>query len=363
MMINTPFYQVGSEIFFNKFKAFIRSKETNTEVKFNIFDSAFDTVLWEDPAETWNQLLDRRALQIASKGKPIILNFSGGTDSYTIYQVFKRNNIKLYAIHLRLKPLSSDNFQGAIDFLKKENPDTRLLIIEDDVEVHKSFYNSPEWIWNLSKLNFSISLSEAQDLEKHHAVHNLPDDYIQVLGFEKPRLKIIGNKFYSYQPDTLHEFVIGKPRIEYFFINPDLPELHVKQSYMLAKFIKKRSSIENRPLEWYNSIHDPRTSNYYSYSLLGCGRFGDLVASNNQKVQSYSSTLIIPDNNINNAQFTGRTQTIFDHGIKNKESYIKNYLEGLLYVRTDSMLKDIFSDKNNYLTVKSIESKLYELKV
>jgi hypothetical protein len=358
--MNSAYYTVGNEIFFNKFQAKLRSSQTNRPLSFNLFDEVFSKVSWENPMDSWDTLLDRRAQQIAAKGRPIILNFSGGSDSYTVYQVFKRNNIPLYAIHLRLKDNSTDNFQGTIDFLNTEKPNCKVFILKDSVGVLNSFYNTPEWIWNLSKLNFSISLSEAQNLEDHPDVPTLPDNYIQVVGVEKPRLKIVGDEIYSYQPDTLYELVIGKSKFEYFFIHPDLPELHIKQCHMLAKHIQAESTLTNKPMEYFNDMHDPRKHSYTKYCLWS-GRFGDLANSASQKIQSMNATLFIPNDNMSDAQFTGRTETMFGHGVSNNETFLKNYLDGLMYVRKDSSLQTLFGDAKDYYSIRAFDTKLYKL--
>jgi hypothetical protein len=354
-------YTVDDEIFTNKFQAIVKSKKVNSPVKFKLFDSAFDTVSWAEPSETWDQLLDRRAHQIVAKGRPIVLDFSGGSDSYTMYQVFKRNNIKLYAIHLRLKEKSTDNFQAAIDFLNKEKPDCKIFILYDSVDVLNNFYNSPEWVWKLSKINFSISLAQAMNLEDHPDITDLPSNYIQVVGLEKPRFKIFGDKIYSFQPDTLYEYVTTRyTRLEYFFINSNLPELHVKQCHMLAKFIRGKAALENKPLAHYADIHNPEKHSYNEYCTWS-GRFGDLVNSASQKMANVNSTLVIPNFDVSKIKYTGRTETMFTHGFINGNQFMKNYVDGLLYVRQDSALRDVFGDAEDYYSVRAIDSKLYEI--
>jgi hypothetical protein len=66
-------YQVGNKKFDNKFLAAREAAATNSNIHFNLFDSAFDRCNWlVNPAETWDQLLDIRANQIAAKNKPIV---------------------------------------------------------------------------------------------------------------------------------------------------------------------------------------------------------------------------------------------------------------------------------------------------
>ena len=100
------YYEVGTAPtvkFTNRFMAAHHAGTHNLNMRFNMYDSVFDHSDWSrEPDLTWDQLLDIRAQQIAAKNKPIVLYFSGGTDSYTIYKVFERNNIFLF-VCLKLK--------------------------------------------------------------------------------------------------------------------------------------------------------------------------------------------------------------------------------------------------------------------
>ena len=85
-------YVVGTEIFTNKYLAFANSKKTGNPIRFALYEEAFDKASWDvEPNLSWDSMLDIRAQQLADKKKPIVLGFSGGTDSYTVYDVFKRN--------------------------------------------------------------------------------------------------------------------------------------------------------------------------------------------------------------------------------------------------------------------------------
>ena len=98
-----PHWIVNGERTSSQFDAWRAASKLGTMPHFYFYETEFDALDWtKEPTETWDQLLDRRAQQIAAKGKPIVLNFSGGTDSYTIYKVFERNNIHIDEIIIRV---------------------------------------------------------------------------------------------------------------------------------------------------------------------------------------------------------------------------------------------------------------------
>lgn len=364
--MNANIYQVGTKWFGNKFLAQLESSRTNIPIKFNLFESEFNSANWStEPAETWDQLMDIRAQQIASMNKPIILGFSGGTDSLTIYHVFRRNNIKIDALYVKFKknPKEKQLYQDVLPFIEAERIKYgfRVLYSEETVDYLDSVYNTPEWVFADMQLrvHFSIAsgfagLEELPSFEK-----GMDTDFVFVLGAEKPRLKIVNNQFYSYQSDTTWNGYFD-PRNEFFYLSPKLPELHVKQSYMLANYIVDLAKQENNLLEFYNNIHDVHKFDYLDYSIRGCGRIGDLANSRDQKVLNRHSELIISNSGI---QYIGRSADILIEGFNNNSAYAKNYIEGLRMLKSDSVMSKMFWSETNYYSVIDIESKWYKLNI
>jgi hypothetical protein len=364
-----PHYTVNDRVFFNKFQAFSYAHGARENVEFNLYNEKFDQVSWAEPQLTWDQLLDIRAQQIAAKNKSIILNFSGGTDSWTVYQVFKRNNIKIDVIYLHV---SNDHFRqimdpGPINFLKEnaDKIDSKILILEENESNLKEFYNDPNWLWEKnSRIVFSNGLCESQFFEyrgKNLGDARIDDDYIQVIGLDKPRLNFKNGNFYSYQDDTTYLPVMNNSRLEPFFVSNDLPELHIKQSYMLAKHILAKSKIEKKSIEFYNNIHDATKHEYYDYAYAGCGRFGEVSNSVYQKRFNRTTFLEIDPFNLNNINYRGRSVEFLKEGVLKNQSYALNYLNGLVNARNDPSLKNLFRDDKNYFSLVDLHSKEYKL--
>jgi hypothetical protein len=359
---------VDNQIYYNKFQAFYDSILKNKKIDFVLYDDTFDKLSWSEPVESWDFLLDIRAQKIAAKNKPIILNFSGGTDSLTVYEVFKRNNIPLEAIHIKIKKdkMYEPDLSRLMAFLKSNTPSCKVFVSEDDVKTLEKFYNSSDWIWKKSaRINFSVALSESVPIEENSSIDNsITDDYIWVTGIEKPRIKFINNIPYSYQEDTPFMSIMGNTRFENFFISDDLPELHVKQSYMLARFILSLSKKYDLNVNRLDNIETLQNLNYLEYAVVGCGRFaGDLANSHVQKKLNRSSKLHISQFNKDDINYQGRSKYIFEEGLKSKELYFENYINGLVSLRTDPIMSKIFTDTDNYYSIKNLQSKHYQLKL
>lgn len=359
------FYKVGTEKFSNKFLAFIKSQETGTPLLFDFFEKDFDLADWsKEPESTWDQLLDIRARQIANLGKPIILGFSGGTDSYTIYEVFRRNQIKIDALFLMIKddPRERDMFEEPLQFIEKQRQELGIkpIVLKKDTDLYKQIYSNDEWWLTDTPIRINFSTASGMGGIEHIRGYDssFGDDFILVVGMDKPRIKIIGDSMYSYLQDTTFNNYCD-PRHEYFFSSRDLPELHIKQSYMLGRFIRYLSHSTEKPLKYFENIHDPNFFDYQRYSIEGCGRFGDLANSAKQKTLNRYSSLYIGEHK--DIVYNGRDQKMLLDGYNSNEKFALNYVDGLKSMRSDSRLKHIFRDKKNYFSVADIDSKYYQI--
>jgi hypothetical protein len=256
---------------------------------------------------------------------------------------------------------------GPINFLKEnaDKIDSKILILEENESNIKEFYNDPNWLWEKnSRIVFSNGLCESQFFEyrgKNLGDARIDDDYIQVVGLDKPRLNFKNGNFYSYQDDTTYLPVMNNSRLEPFFVSNDLPELHIKQSYMLAKHILAKSKIEKKSIEFYNNIHDATKHEYYDYAYAGCGRFGEVSNSVYQKRFNRTTFLEIDPFNLNNINYRGRSVDFLKEGVLKNQSYALNYLNGLVNARNDPSLKNLFRDDKNYFSLVDLHSKEYKL--
>lgn len=367
-MPNYNFYQVGDSCYSNKFLAITESRKTGIPLKFNFFEEEFDQYDWTlNPRLSWDNLLDIRAQQIASLNKPIIVSFSGGTDSLTVYEVFKRNKIKIDALYIKTKDCEEEKsfYKNVLPFVEKERQEFgfKVIHVNENPDLLNVFYDTPDW-WLKSapqQLSFTVACGY-MDLEKQEAFKNsgIGSDFVFVLGLEKPRIKIENNNFYSYFRDTIFANFCD-PRFEYFFTSPKLPELHIKQCHMLVDYICFLANKHNKPYEYYNRMHDVTHTAYIPYAIKGCGRFGDLANSQLQKAMQINSKLYIPESG-NDVEFQGRSQDAFRSGILHNELYVKNYIAGIQAMKHDSIIGELFVDPNNVYTLQDFESKHYVIK-
>jgi len=366
-IMKVPHFRVGDRRIRNRFQAWIEHKKTGQPLHFDLFETAFDAADWDqEPNLTWNQLLDLRAQQIAALGRPIVLGYSGGTDSYTIYEVFKRNNVKLAAVFFRSRTNWEYDlhFRPPLEYIQKEGREHGFRVHEEkeSSKWYDAFYDSPDWIWSDHnyKVQFGNGFQLNPDLDRI-APGLVSDDYVYVNGLDKPRLTVKDGRIWAYLDHNTFSCCSGNSRSEAFYVHWRLPELHIKQSYMLARYAMAQSLELNLPLKYFEKIHDPKKHDYYAYSFDGCGRFGEISYSPTQKNINNSAKLFLPlQRDAKTAFYQGRSPEFFHDGLNHGDSFALNHVHGLLNMRSDPWLRDFFDPLDLYKHP-DIKSKMYAL--
>jgi len=321
-MLDLPVWRIGSKTFTNKFTAMIAGKNTEANIHFDLYDSAFLNFEWEhDDPETLQSILYRRCKQLREKHNYIRLFYSGGHDSHTMLLAFMQSNthvdeivINIYAYwqqksrlqndqYTKDHPLNRELFRAAIPFIKKiasTIPRTKITI----EHITGDYLLSTEGFSSTIQQN-SLDITDDKMLhrkalfgeEKQHGVVNL-------LGAEKPRLKREGGKFYWYALDSNFVGVSSHgTNTGMFYVTPEMPELHRKQCHLMMKWIKQHfadgKDIDMSPnnllddrlrLDLNNTIRWPI---WHPESNLGMGK---KILSKNENYTGYADnekTLIL----------------------------------------------------------------------
>jgi hypothetical protein len=181
-----------------------------------------------------------------------------------------------------------------------------------------------------------------------------------VIGLEKPRLRFEGDQIYSYQDDENFGRIMPNLTLDCFYISPDLPELHVKQSYMLLNYIKSQKPTATSPgdLIEFNDMHDATLFDWLDYSIKGCGRFDDLNQSHLQHIGNLRQKMIIPTLG-DPTSYCGRNYDWWD--TLQGDIAQKNYLEGLMMVAQSDAGRSLLWNQNNFYSMKQFRSKHYSM--
>ena len=364
--MNSIFYYVNGKKFSNEFLAQYESYKSGSSIKFLCNDDLYDNLNWiNEPEESMEFLMNIHALNLRQKYDYIILNWSGGTDSHTIYNVFKRNNIHIDEIVA--KYTSTDFFpKKNVEWLQENHWDssTKITVFHDhDKSKRKTAIYDENWLFDDSSSfkrfgSTGVDLSDIKVAEDNCGHKN----WCIIVGFEKPYLVKINSIYYSTIPDNSVRAVIGSnPRIECFFLEP---KIHLKQSHLLKKYLKNNPNVDIKDPYGYKDDVFKR----YNIISSAIGRhdelfFGVSATQKNINKKRIHNTLIT--DNVKLIDFNSH-DIFLDEKLKDGDQMALNYLKGFYNLKSDSNFWKFLNDNsfktpNGVLTSKPIFSKFYNV--
>lgn len=361
--MNTITYQVGKLYFNSLFNALYESMRTHEFPKFICFDNEFSKYNWSEPIEhTFETLMDIRARQIQNQYKKIILSFSGGYDSATILNVFKRNNVHIDEIIFTYN--NKYDKKPMIDWLGtqthlKDTKITSWYSYEKKILAH--YYKNEEWIFTHPGLYRPNIISPSTHSQRYLSDrYGTGNDWVFIAGFEKPMVRFRQGKWYNVFLDKMFYPVLNHRNIDLFYISPELPQLAIKQAQMMKEWAKNNCSFT----EGWVSTQD-KFENYYSYKsyAFACGRHDELSMADSigQKLLAKNNCIIINDNKTILYE-KGKDDEVIERIDDMKE--IQNYMDGWRSILADEnffsfLKKNWFDNPYNLRSIKGIWSTSY----
>ena len=372
--MNNVSYTVNEKSFYNPYLAFLYCSDhkINDIPKFNFMPGVFDLANIE-PDKSFTELCDLRATQLRKIYDKIVLSFSGGTDSFTMYNAFIRNNLLIDEIICYYMEVDCGHDKSSADWLVENHKDIRttIVIIENNKDIPPEEYLDDDWIFTKTspKYRYRITAPGIPDfIQRKYEDTN----YALITGFEKPNLVLHNNQWFMTFIDKTYSYIIGHDRVEMFFVSEDLPQLHIKQCHMLVRFLENmlRNVSFTHLGNPYGTTDSTGNTHFYSpfdYNINyntwaeACGRIGEASMGNSYKQKKLNKQSIIIDKtsvmnlcfnkNLNTALFTEhlldkKTSAIrFANGMRNLHSNIKLYEylieRSLLSSKEQSIVKDI----------------------
>lgn len=298
------------------------------------YSKTYDKVDWtKEPLESLATLSAQRAFQLRSKYNYIILYFSGGSDSTSVLNTFLRNNIPIDEIVINsFSDLSDIRHSGqvAIDYLKFVkykgkvsiiNIDHKIIskITQGDLWTTYDYFSGPIHTLNRLKIDF---------FEKNNLIPTSirPSNIAHLYAEACPLIKVLNNKYYVQFPVALVGGGVFNSTNVQFYISEDFPQLHIKQSHIVAKYYKENypevtsilESIDKHRKIIKSLIRDP-------WDLRA--DFPDKSSQNNLD-GSGLTTFLTPYSEAN---------IIFSSYIDKDKNFIKNYYDRVLkeYINTN----------------------------
>lgn len=266
--------------------------------------ATFDSFNWTLPVtQSVSALEDERVKQIAAKGQPIRLMYSGGSDSHTIADAFLRNRIAIRYTLLEYTNLTGTQLDGDRIMGLKLDRLTRLhrsygmalpeyeIIRIDSTKIeehfttnffeHSSYYNCNQ--------SFNVNQTESTLRWSRWA----PETTINVYGIEKPRIYLDDVGLYWQITDTMSMYAHSTQYDStWFYIHEDLPELIQAQAMGAYRYAKLHMS----DLPLVDALHALQTDKtHYHTWCLSLGRKIEYTwAMHSKQSKVYHSTFENP---------------------------------------------------------------------
>jgi hypothetical protein len=267
---NKGTYGCNNRKYFSKLEAILESNLTGQQVHWDFYDDIFSKYNWSTPSSlSIDQLYKERALQLREEYDHLVLFYSSGVDSGYILKTFIDNNIKLDEIYIfgafeaekkKFKELKTSTDPGyytrEIEYIAKptikeilKKLDIKITIFDWEKEMLDAT-NDLDWFWQAG-CRFGPDMLVKNDFHKRFHKHsNMTHKGKQVgfiYGVDKPRLfRDDENVYFSFLDIILTTGAGNKNDIigetwendEYFYWNPNFPEIPIKQAHMVVDYLK-----------------------------------------------------------------------------------------------------------------------------
>jgi hypothetical protein len=260
------FYEVNGKLYTNKILAVLDAQKTSSEINWNYHKEIYDKVDWmTEPTLSLDQLYKLRAQQIREKYDYVVVMLSGGADSTTVLRSFLNNNIHVDEIVAGapmsgLKGWKWDEFDTSVSNAVSETKFALFPLLEEVAENHPKVkisildyfetiinFKTDEWIFKCQDWVNPVIQSKG-DLNNLKHLVSLAEQgkRIGILwGLDKPivKQKENGEMFTAISDlpvNAAHQpFDREYPNVDrvLFFWGADFPEILVKQSHVVARFM------------------------------------------------------------------------------------------------------------------------------
>lgn len=286
-MIPPIYYQVNGKVIFNDLLAKHEAYTSGKPVEFYCHNNEYDQLDWtQEPSQSMDQLMDDYARHLRNSYERVILSWSGGTDSHTIYQVFVRNNLHIDEIIVwhneEFEPWYSN---APVEWINKNHKDPLTKITPRsrfDPDAKSRIITDEDWIFQNRTLLPKFSMGMYDTVTQEHCEKNHGHTtWCLINGHEQPRVYLRDGKYYSHHISMTFLSVMGADNSICFFTEPLLA---LKQSHLIKRTLKRLASVgkydqtvSDRLLNGFEHHMKLKTQDTYTAWQRSIGRLPEAV--------------------------------------------------------------------------------------
>jgi hypothetical protein len=390
-----PHWIVNGQRTSSQFDAWKAARAIGTKPHFYFYEEEYDKLDWTtEPTESWDQLCLERCTVLRQRYQKLSLFYSAGRDSHHILRCFYHFNIpldELVLLNLKTNPVRQNElitliYPQVMEYLKAF-PNTKIRTVDVGPDEFDLYFKD-DWLEKpasalihgyFQPTNFSFYVKQILHAdEPNHGI---------ILGVDKPRIIIEDGKYYSTVIDkTIETFLTDIPNIEFFYYSPEMPKIHLKQTWMMLNHIERtygtqllytpdqidpllNSKLGSSPnsfsitakseqkittditndflKEYCGNSH----SEYYDDYCISCGRGA-----------AWNVNLAI-QNGKSKHKLNGREpvfQNVLKFGLENKWKAANNFIDAMGHLKSE--YETIFNNSDPYQGTLGVYSKKYYMK-
>lgn len=243
--MDTIAYRVGSKFIYNIYPALMEAMTSGNPVEFYCRDSLYDQFNWAvEPEQSLDELMTAHALSIRSQYERVILLWSGGTDSHTIYNIFKQANIRIDEILIKASAHLAQYPDHHVDWIRANHYDPTTIITrydQNDTALRSLDCPDEDWVWKNKGDLLMFGMSTGAEGVKHLIERNhAGKQWTAVAGFEKPRLVYRQGRWYARHLDSPLRQTMSYDHLNRFFLEP---LINIKQNHLVKHAVKRHMEI------------------------------------------------------------------------------------------------------------------------
>jgi len=239
-------YFVDGISYERKLDAFVAAKGNINRITASIYNDRLYSFNWQiEPSESFETLLKERAQQLRDKYSELTLSFSGGRDSFTILETFRKNNIHLDNVQVGvpqfIKPWYED--QGNWEYIKTEPLVDEYQKLMPKTKFSFASFNNLQFLKDFEKSLSIVGLNAnvRSTLPQHHSEYYKSANHCYITGDLEPKIIYQDNSFFIEIWDTENQENYSKAYgTEAFYTHPDFPKLHSKQCHICKKYLEEK---------------------------------------------------------------------------------------------------------------------------
>lgn len=263
-------YQVGDFKTYSKLKAIEQHASSGIHPHWYFNDAEFGNCNWrKEPKTDILELYRQRAQQLRDRYDYIIVMYSSGGDSQTVFDAFINNGIQLDEVCSMINYkatgsqegyLNGEIFSRAIPLVKQaqlQQPQLqhRILDISDAVLNWHQFENDVDWVYDINSMygpNNIIRRRLDQHVPEWQARHDQGQSICIVYGCDRPRVvHQQGHYFFQFLDIQVANSAMTNANLsivnELFFWTPDMPEICIKQAHMIRQYLESQADPAELP--------------------------------------------------------------------------------------------------------------------